>query len=276
MESQNKPRPLGRTMPARLALDCMSAGEPITIAVMGMGVIENGGPDDDLRIADAYRDLAVDHDPADTVRSYYLEQIEEHPWMEEPLAALIDQMVKPADDVQDKIRHVAGVLQDQSIRGCEEWAEADLLGRVMLDMMHLAARRKGVTGYQMEPYGNAFGALVHDPVKVAAMGSMTDLWAGTGVRVVGVAIALRMLGRDPGKVKWTLMEADPMMRAACAINARAFEIGEQIEILDGRPWKEAILAAYANGGADALRGFIDINALEAVPPEVASMIRDRL
>jgi hypothetical protein len=263
-------------MPARLALDCMSAGEPITIAVLGMGVIENGGPDDDLRIADAYRDLAVDTDPADTVRTYYLEQAEEHPWMAEPLKVLTDLVDSPDDDVQDKIRHVAKVLSDQSIRGCEEWAETDLIGRVMLDMMHLAHRRKHVTGYMVTPYGSAIGALMTDPEQVELMGSMTDLWAGSGMRCIGVALAMRMIGRDPEKIRWRLMDADPLMRAACAINVRAFDLGEQIEILDGKPYKEAILAAYADGGAAALAGFIDLDALEAVPPDVANAIRDNL
>lgn len=272
----SKPRPLGRTMPARIALDCMSAGEPITIAVLGMGVIENAGPDDDLRIADAYRDLAVDIDPAGTVHSYYLDEAKEHPWMAEPLKVLTDLTDKPDDDVQDKIRHVAKTLSDQSIRGCEEWAEIDLIGRVMLDMMHLAHRRKGVTGYMVAPHESAIGALMADPEQVLLMGSMTDLWAGSGMRAIGVALAIRMIGRDPEEIRWKLMDADPLMRAVCAINARAFEIGEQVEVLDGAPYKQAILAAYANGGAAALSHFIDLNALEAVPPDVANAIRDSL
>ena len=268
-------RPLGRAMPARIALDCMSAGEPVTLAVLGMGVIENSGPDDDLRVADAYADLATEPDAAGMVHTFYEDQVAEHAWMAEPLKPILALLAKPGEDLQEKVKHVAGVLKDLSIRGCEEWAEVDLLGRVILDMVHLAHRRKYATGYMVTPYGTALDALLEDPEAVYKSGTMTDLWCGSGMRAVGLATAMRAVGRDPEKIQWTLLDADPMMRLIAAINCRAYDMGENIVIADGSSYKEAILAAVARGDGPLLRGYIDMDSVAALPADIASGVRDR-
>lgn len=266
---------LGRSMPARLALDLLDAGEPVAIPILGMGVIENDGPDDDERVAAAYDDLAGDDDPATMVCQFYFDQVEEHPWMANPLAPVLDLFGKPTDALQDKVRAVARVLRTQSIRGCEEWAEADLLGRVSTNMSHLAARRKGRPGYSITLADSAVSTLVTDPEYVMAMGSLTDMWAGSGMRAIGMAVTIRALGEDPEQITWALMEADPILRMIIAINCRAFDMGEKIIIADGTKYKQALLAADAAGEVPARFPFVDQWALDLVPDEVRSMIRDR-
>lgn len=262
-------------MPARLALDLLDAGEPVAIPILGMGVIENNGPDDDERVAAAYEDLADDDDPASMVCQFYADEVEEHPWMAAPLEPVLDLFGKPNDALQDKVRAVARVLRTQSIRGCEEWAEVDLLGRVSTNMSHLIARRKGLPGYTLTLAEGAVSALIEDPEYIAEVGSLTDMWAGSGMRAIGMGVAIRALGRDPEKVTWALMEADPMMRMICAINCRAFDMGEKIIIADGTKYKQALLAADAAGEVPARFPMVDQWAVDLVPDEVRSMIRDR-
>lgn len=260
-------------MPARLAMDLMAAGEPTALAVLGMGVIESDGPDDDVRVADAYAELAADDDPASMVLEYYAHQIESHGWMAEPLSTVTALLTKPSEDLQDKVRLCGRVLRSQSIRGCEEWAHADLLGQVMNEMMQQASKRKGAAAQYSPLLNNVVGALA-DPEYVLRMGTFTDLWAGSGMRAIGVATAIRMLGGDTEKIAWTLLDADPMARTIIAINCRAFDLGPDIKILDGSSYKQALLAAIADGSASRLAPFVQAEALAAVPEEVWSLVRD--
>lgn len=241
-------------MPARIAMETLVAGEQVTLAVLGMGVIECDSEDEDERVSEAYEALDDDDDPASMVLAYYEHEVEEHPWMEGPLLPFMELMEHPDEDLQEKVRHVARYLSKQSISGAEAAANADLLGRVMQELGHQAARRKYGPGLFSPQIVNTFEGLM-DPETVLRLGTFCDAWCGSGQRAIGLATAVKMLGRDPGDIEWTLMDADPMCRAITACNVRAFGIGENVVIADGKDHKEAWLAARASGMAPDLWHF---------------------
>lgn len=256
-------RPLSTPMPALVALRLLPAGELTALALLGMAVIESdGGPTHDLRIADAYADLATDGDPAAMVRDYYADQGEKHPWAKDSIGALTEHLVRPAPPLVKRLRIAAEWLSQMSTSGMEHAANADLLGTVLLELNHLAHRRKGLPGgYSPLALTTLEAAMAAAEGKAVTEGSrFADMWAGTGMRVVGHATLLRAMGQDPQKIRWLLFEGDKVARACLALNCIAFELGDQVEIRDGSAYRTEFLAAVARGEAPS-------HWLEVIPAE---------
>ena len=235
--------------PGLIGLRTLKDGVNTAMALLGIGTIETDGEDTDHRIAQGFADIAVDPDPAGFVRDYYAAQAKEHPWVKDCFEPLCAPLRRPSTQRVTDLRAAASWLSTVAYSAAEHTAGADLLGRVCMEMTALTYKRP-LTGldYMLnlaQAMDNAWG----DPVKIMKMRSMTDLWAGSGMRVIGVATVMREMDLDPQQVSWTLYEGDPMMRAICAVNLIAWELGDSIEIEDGSDYRRQLLTMYKSGVA---------------------------
>lgn len=238
--------PLCSPQPGYIAMKCRRAGEPITIALLGIGVVEGGGtPETDRHVSEQYLALADSANPIADVVDYWQAAVDEHPWMSPHLDVLLVPLRKPQPHTQEHVVHVATELATISMSAAESNAEIDLLGRVSQELIALAHQREKAATY-MEPFAAAFSAVIEGVIPGEGK-KMYFAWAGVGMAAVGLAMMMRATDQDPQTCTWLLYEAGAMNRAMCAINALAFELGENVKIGDGKEQRRLILASYTNG-----------------------------
>lgn len=258
-------------MPGLVALETKNAGEIGTLALLGIGVVRSGGtPFEDRYIADFYADLVTDRTPAKTVRDCWLYAAAEHRWMSPHLDPALDYLADPAEHVVDGLRQAAGHLATVSVSGSEHMADADLLGRVLTEHRALVHKRQ-------RP-GHSF-TLSEAMLDIVLQGSLlsdgesfADMWAASGMRAVAVATMMRDRDDDPTTCRWVLLEADPMFRMVLAMNALAWELGENVTIHDGNDYKQSLIAAYMEGRVPDFPGML--GKIERTPEEVLAGIAD--
>lgn len=254
-------RNLATAGPAYLASKLKRGGEMIGVSLLATALLAS---DEDQEIAETFARMAEAVNPLLDIEALWEGVVEEHPWMDGKLGPLIDWMAGAPDPMVESAREICRFLSTLSVWSCMNGADGDLLAQVIQTMRSVETRTFHLGEYLFAPphiaalkfltatdtqYRRVDGEMVLTQERVLPQDgeSMMDAWAASGTRVIGLGMLIRMEGRDPANVLWTLQEADGMLLAIAGVNMVLHEMGEQIELVHSRDYQDALLASHAKG-----------------------------
>jgi hypothetical protein len=245
--------------PGWISAKLMPAGSAIGLAMLGVAVTMEDGMASDDQINAWYARIAVDDDPIWEINQHYVALEAAYPFLVGFLGPLTAWTEYPQVEQADLVRSAAQMLSEIAWSHTEPAAGGDILGRVHNDMNAIGARRSEVFDYTPIDL-QAIAAIAQglDP----DLRSFMDAWCGSGIRVIGLAKALRIIGGDPAQVRWHLNDPSPMAIALAGLNMVGYQIGPDVTLRCDRRWAE-IWAA--NRGSDPL-------VLHGLPKELAEEI----
>lgn len=196
------------------------------------------------RVCMHYEGLANSWDPVGDLHRMWEAFSEARPWVRR------NDVVAPFQDLQSvdeaKVAAAAEMLSKLDLDYLAVVSDGDPLGAVHAEI-GAQARRQAVPidqgdliVYAMKDVAGMLQTGVHESAR-----SFTDLWCGSGRRMVGRGAALRLMGRDPASYRWELSDPNPVLLACAAVNLDYYAHGDKIVMYVNEEHAQAWLAAAA-------------------------------
>lgn len=208
--------------PGWLALRLAPCGHELALSILGAGLLIDVASDDPAVVAKFYTDLAGSTEPLHELRLTYIAVGERYPYLLDTLAPLLTWAEQTTPQLEDACRRAAGLLALVEFNNAQDVAGGDLIGQVKVELDIMTRRRR--PKYEYLELSFATAAALTDPRLPNEGDSVGDFWCASGVRVMGMIIAMQMMGRDPWSVRWTLRDPEPVNLALAAINMATMDI----------------------------------------------------
>jgi hypothetical protein len=246
--------------PGWIAVNLAPSGMAIALSTLGLGITLSDGKGGDEEIADFYAALAADYDPVWTLTEHYVDLEARYPFLLGWLAPLTKWTEQATDFQAGEVSRCAKVLSTVSFSGAEEEAFGDLFSRVFAHLNTAGYKRSVIFDYTPPDFAELMMHIRNDVIPEG--GSFTDLWCGTGTRVIAMASAMRRMNRDPHKAAWRLNTPNPTELAMAGLNCVAADLGQDVALACDRQWSEVWAASFP-----------DPYELRSMPPEARDMIK---
>lgn len=202
--------------PAWLAVRMAPCGHELALSLIGAGLLCGALTNDPEAVQGFYSALATSTDPLHELRETYTAMGAHYDYLLDTVTPLLTWAENATSLVDATARRAAGVLADVDFIETAVMCGGDLLGQVRSELEIQRTRHRPVLEYlELE---TAIDAAMHDWQRLAEGNGMMDGWCYSGVRVMGMAQAMRLLDLDPDTCHWHMRDPDPVNLAVAAIN----------------------------------------------------------
>lgn len=209
--------------PGWLAMRLSPCGHELALSLLGAGVMTDARRDDANVVHGFYKALGACSDPLHELRLVYEAMNEHAPYLLDAVAPLLTWAEHSSPLTEGTVRRAAEILAQVDFKGADEEALGDLLGQVRVELEIMQRRRRPEGIFYLELPIAVMNALA-DPNLPQGGEGIADFWCVSGVRVMGMIIAMQLRGDDPWDVTWHLSDPDPVNVAIAAINLASMGI----------------------------------------------------
>jgi hypothetical protein len=218
-------------MPGWLAIHLAACGHELALTLLGAGLLTRISDGDDAVTA-FFTNLSNSADALYELREVYVAADKEFPYLLGACAPLFEWAEYSTPGTEMQVRRAASVLANVDFAETSEMAGGDLLGQVRVELEIITRRRRPPMPYlDLE---TATVAAIMDPHQVREHTGVLDSWCASGVRVMGMALAMTLQGKDPTTVTWMCRDPDLINLAVAAINFAAIGLPDvEFQCADG-------------------------------------------
>lgn len=220
-----------------LAQRLLPVGRPVAMALLGVVATLSDGCAGDEEISQWMEDTSTDFDPIYRINHHYVALEAAHPWCKGFLSPWTSWTEQPTISDSELVHQATAVLRQVKWSATEEMARGDLLGQVHQQILATGAGRLDTFDYI--PPWMVLGQLLKQGVWLAEGSRFTDLWCGSGTRVMAHARLMQMAGLDSGTVTWALNDPNPHSVALAALNLIGERVGEKVTLRCSQDYAEA-------------------------------------